>query len=186
MMLYEWRVSLLDGKESVRLSPQGIWIGDKVFPWASLSDVGFVRYQTRGGVSEEFQLCFGEETKRTLRWTGNGRNRAAWREMLVAFATMAARQRPDLDLRDGPDAREQEVARWIGLAVAGLSLLVMGVVFAASESFIGYAVAAWIGGAGGSIGVIIYRFYARIDAPPRLHWASFAAREGQEGELPAN
>lgn len=186
MMLYEWRVSLLDGTQSVRLSGQGIWIGGEVFAWSRLSGVGFVRYQGRGGVNEEFTLSFGEEGQRKLRWTGNGRQRAAWREMLVAFAQMAERKRADLDLRDGPDAQDQRVARWIGLGVAGVALTVMGGVFLGSETFVGYAFATWIGLVGGSIGVMIFRFYSRLDAPPRLDWASFAAREGQAGELPPN
>ncbi|MBY4891538.1 hypothetical protein KUL25_02020 [Rhodobacteraceae bacterium N5(2021)] len=186
MMLYEWRVSLLDGTQSVRLSPQGIWIGETVFPWSRLTDAGFVRYQTRQGANEEFTLFFGETERRKLRWTGPRKQRAAWRQMLVAFAEMAARQRPDLDVRDGPDAREQLAARWIGLAVAGVSLAIMGAVFLASTSFIGVLFAVWIGAVGSGVGVAINRYYSRTGPPPRLDWEGFAKREGREGELPAN
>ncbi|ABD54660.1 hypothetical protein [Jannaschia sp. CCS1] len=186
MMLYEWRVSLLDGGQSVRLSGQGIWIGDDVFPWSRLTDVSFVRYQTRGGLSEDLSLSFGPDVKRKLRWTGPGRKRGPWRAMLMAFADQAARARPDLRLRDGPDAQEQRTARWIGLGVAGVAVGIMGVVFASGPSIWGALAGGWIGLTGGSIGAITYMHYARVEEPPRLDWISFAAREGQPGELPAN
>lgn len=186
MMLYEWRVSLLDGTQSLRLSPQGIWIGDTQFPWSQLSDAKFARYSVRGGLNEEFTLVFGADTSRKFRWVGNARQRAAWREMLVAFAQMAARQRPDLSVNDGPDAQEQKTARWIGVGVVGLALAVMGGMLFTAQSFYGFLVGVWIGVTGCTVGTLIYAHYARREAPPRLDWASFAAREGQEGELPAN
>ncbi|GAB5446628.1 hypothetical protein [Gymnodinialimonas sp.] len=186
MQQYQWRVSLAQGRQSVRLSPQGIWIGERVYPWADLRDVGFVRYQTRQGANEELALTFEDGTKRILQWTGAWHQRAAWREMLVALAQMAARKRPDLDLRDGPDAQQQAAARSIGLGVTGVALAIAAVVFLASEAVVGVLVAAWIGGVGGGVGLLIFRHYSRRGPSPRLDWASFAAREGQEGHLPAN
>lgn len=186
MILYEWRVGLLAGTQSVRLSGQGIWIGETVFAWARLTDVSFVRYQTRGGTNEDFTLSFGPDTKRRLQWMGNKRNRKAWSAMLVAFADQAARARPDLTVRDGPDARDQETARWIGLVVAAVGLTIMAIVLINATTLWGALAGTWIGLVGATIGFIIYRFYARIEPPPQMDWASFAAREGQPGELPAN
>lgn len=186
MVRYEWRVSLLDGVQSVRLSGQGIWIGEEMLPWSKLSDAGFVRYQTRSGMHEELSLWFGPDDRRKLRWMGPGRSRAAWRDMVVSFAAMAARKRPDLTIGDGPDAQEQRAARFIGLGVVGVALGIMGVTFLTTESFYGGLAGAWIGIVGCVVGGLAYGHYTRRAAPPRLEWASFAAREGQEGELPAN
>ena len=186
MVRYEWRVSLVDGVQSVRLSGQGIWIGEEVLPWSKLTDVGFVRYQTRSGLHEELSLWFGPDDRRTLRWMGAGRSRAAWREMLVAFAAMASRQRPDLTIADGPDAQAQQAARWIGLGVAAAALGIMGVTFAVAESLYGGLAGAWIGIVGSVVGGLVYAHYARRGPPPRLDWDRFAKREGQSGELPAN
>lgn len=186
MVRYEWRVSLLDGTESLRVSGQGLWIGDEVFAWNRLSDVAFVRYHTRGGVHEEFSLCFGPDGRRKLRWMGSARNRAPWREMMVAVAREGARKRPDLTVSDGPDAQESRTVRWIGLGVCGVALTIMGVTFSMAESFVGGLAGAWIGVVGCVVGGLIFGHYKRRGAPPRLDWAAFAAREGQEGNLPPN
>lgn len=186
MVRYEWRVSLIDGMQSVRLSGQGIWIGDEVLAWDALSDASFVRYQTRGGVSEEFTLWFGPDDRRTFRWMGAGRQRADWRAMVVALAELAARKRPDILLADGPDAREQRTARWIGLGVCAVALAIMGATLFGATSIYGVLAGVWIGGVGCVLGGLIYGHYSRAEEPPRLEWARFAEREGQSGELPAN
>lgn len=186
MVRYEWRAGVLDGREAVRLSGQGIWIGETIHPWSQLTHVNFARYQTRGGVNEVLTLWFGPDTRRALRWMGQARTRGPWREMLVAFAQMAARQRPDLTVADGPDAQAQQSARWIGLGVAGIALSVTAVVFASAASIYGMLAGAWIGVVGAVVGGLIYKFYDRLPEPPRLAWLSFAEREGQEGELPPN
>lgn len=186
MVRYEWRVSLVDGVQSIRLSGQGIWIGEEILPWSKLTDAAFVRYQTRSGMHEEVSLWFGPGDRRKLRWMGSGRSRAAWREMLVAFAEMAARQRPDLMIADGPDAQEQQAARWIGLGVGVVALGIMGITFMASENFFGALAGAWIGIVGSVVGGLVFGHYSRRGPPERLDWVSFAAREGRSGELPAN
>lgn len=185
-MLYEWPVSLLQGQQSVRLTRQGIGIGDAIHPWSTLKEVGFVRYQTRGGVNEELVLMFAENKKRTLQWTGIGRKRAPWREMLVAFAQIAGRERPDLDVRDGPDAHDLRVARRIALGVVCVALVMMGIAFIAAESIWGWLAGFAMGLGGSSVGASIYKYYSRPEDAPRLSWEGFAAREGREGELPAN
>lgn len=186
MMQYEWRVSLLDGVESLRLSGQGIWLRGEIMPWSALSDMAFVRYQTRAGVNEEFTLSFGPGDRRKMRWMGNARNRKDWRTMLVAFAELGARKRPDLSLRDGPDEQETRVARWIGLGIALVALAIMGVVFFEAENFLGFLAGGWIGIGGSVVGGLIYGYYYRREPPPRIDLVTFAAREGQDGELPAN
>lgn len=186
MIRHEWRVSFLDGVQVVRLSGQGIWLGDEIKPWSALTDAAFSRRYVRGIPTEELWLWFGPQDRRRLLWIGRGRQRAAWRAMLVDFAGHAGRRRPDLALRDGPVSAENRVASRIGLAVSILALTIMAVVLYSGPSFVGGLAAVWIGGVGGTVGGVIWGHYARRPEPPRIDWVAFAAREGQPGELPEN
>ncbi len=186
MAHHHWRISPLSGPRSVWLSEAGIGLGDRVRPWSELSDVAFVRYQVRGGVSEELWLSFGPAGRHRLHWMGHAGRRAEWKAMLLDFTALAARRRPDLTLRDGPDRAERRAAAPIGLWVAALSLCVMAVVLASGPSVWGGLVAVWIGVVGSTVGGVIWRHYTRKGDAPRIDWADFAAREGQDGELPVN
>jgi len=186
MFQYEWRVSFFDGKQSFRLSGRGIWFGDQILPWDHLRSVGFERFHARGGVNEILTLMFADETRRELRWFGRGSQRGEWRAMLVAFAKEGARQRPEMEVDDGPDAQAQKTARWIGLGVAGAGLAIMGVIFANAPPWQGWLVGGWLGTVTTVIGAIIYGQYARREPPPKITWEAFAQREAQPGALPIN
>ncbi len=186
MALHEWRVSLLDGKSSVRISRDGIQHRGKAYPWKDLTEASFARYTTRGGRHEELKLWFGADTRLKLRWLGTGRRRAAWREMLVDFAHEAGLRRPDLSLRDGPDEEDARPARWIGLGIVGIALTIMAAIFVAGPGLAGVAAALWIGVVGSIVGLSIYGHYTRTEPPPHIDWASFKAREGQPGDLPGH
>lgn len=186
MTQHQWRISPLSGPQSLWVSEAGIGLGSRVRPWSDLSDVAFVRYRVRGGVSEELWLFFGPGERHRLHWMGHGGRRAEWRAMLLDFAALAARHHPEMTLRDGPDSAERRTAARIGLWVAGLGLGIMGVVLASGPSFLGGLAGVWIGVGGSIVGGLIWRHYARKGEPPRIDWAAFAAREGQDGELPVN
>lgn len=186
-MKHTWRSALvLEAPQAVGLSEHGIELGPEVLPWASLSDVGFVRYKVRRGTNEELWLHFGPGDTRRLRWVDHHSGRAEWRAMLVDFAGHAARHRPDLTLRYGPTAREAQGNARIGLGIMALALCVMGAVLLSGPTFMMGLVAVWIGMAGALVGGLVWRHYTRVGDPPRLDWASFAAREDRPGELPAN
>jgi hypothetical protein len=186
MFQYEWRVSAIDGMQSLRLSAQGIWLGNQILPWDQLRAIGFERYHARGRTNEILTLKFADETVRRLRWYGHGGQREAWRAMVVALANECARRRPDLHVDDGPDARAQRNARWTGLAVAGIGLSVMGGVFASGPPWPGWLAGAWIGVVGVIVGASVYGHYARRGPPPTMTLEAFATREAQPGDLPAN
>ncbi|PWK62879.1 hypothetical protein [Roseicyclus mahoneyensis] len=186
MVLHDWQVSRIDGRQSLRLSGQGIWLGEEIKPWSDLTDVAFVRYRPGRGTSEEFWLWFGPQDRRRLRWTSAGGERAAWGAMLVDFAAHAARHRPDLTLRDGPDAADLRMASRIGLGVAALALTIMVAVLLSGPTLGLGLTAGWIGVVGAGVGLAMRHFYNRRGEVPRLDWASFAAREGQAEQLPAN
>ena len=186
MFQYEWRVSPLDGMQSLRLSAQGIWLGNQILPWDQLRAIGFERYHGRAGANEILKLKFADGTFRKLRWFGHGGQREKWRTVLVSLANETARRRPDLHVDDGPDAQAQRNARWTGLGVAGIGLCVMGGVFASGAPWQGWLVGAWIGVIWMIVGASVYRHYTRRDPPPRMTLEAFAKREAQPGSLPAN
>ncbi len=186
MALHEWRVSLLDGKRTLRISRDGLQISGKHFPWKDLTEVAFARYATRGGRHEELSLWFGPDNKQKLRWIGTYRRRDSWRAMLLDFAHEVQMRRPDLRLRDGPDAAEKSVARWIGLGIAALALTIMIGIFLARPGPMGGLAALWIGVVGTVVGGVTYGHYRGQEAPPEIDWSSFAEREAQSGDLPAH